>query len=70
MNDVEFPEEQAFLTSSQQAKSEQLSRPSGLFGLIIRTGLAKDETGALIILSAAGILAFALAGIILFIALS
>ncbi len=70
MNDVEFPEEQSFMDSSRQAKGGQPPRQSGLFGLVIRTGLAKDETGALVILSAAGILAFALAGIILFLALS
>lgn len=70
MNDVEFPEEQSFMNSSRQAKGGQSGRPSGLFGLVIRTGLAKDETGALVILAAAGALALVLAGTILFLALS
>ncbi len=70
MTDVEFPEEQAFMNNSRQAQGGQSARPRGLFGLVIRSGLAKDETGALIILAAAGVLAFILAGIILFLARS
>lgn len=70
MSDVEFPEEQSFMNASAPKHSEQGKNPPGFFGVIIRFGLAKDEKGALVILSAVGVLALALTGIVLFLALS
>ena len=70
MSEVEFPEEQAFIKASTGGPTERPVGTRGLFGLIIRTGLAKDETGALLVLSVAGVIALVLAFGIFFVALS
>ncbi len=69
MNNVEFPEEQSFINASAAKQGGRIQKPRGLFGMVIRSGLAKDETGALVILAAAGLLALILAGAVLFVAL-
>ncbi len=68
MSDVEFPEEQEFIKSASWRRDTGTKRPNGLLGLVIRTGLAKDETGAMIILVACGVIALILAVLILFVA--
>lgn len=63
MSDVEFSEEKAYDASLQRAAENAPKK--GLGNLPIKFGLAKDETGATIVLAGIGILALVL-GVIIF----
>lgn len=67
MSDVEFSEEKATIASIGGVPEEK--KRSVLIAIPIKLGLAKDETGSTIVLAAAGVVAIALAVIILFTAL-
>ena len=62
MSDVEFSEEKAYDASIQKALSKAPKK--GISMLPIKLGLAKDETGATIVLVGIGALALILAVII------
>ena len=62
MSDVEFSEETAYTASLQRTQKKAPKR--GLLNLLIKIGLAKDETGAIIVLVVIGILAFVLSVVI------
>ncbi len=64
MSDVEFSEEKAYNASLERAI--QSAPKKGLGSLPIKLGLAKDETGANIVLGGVGILAIVI-GIIVFV---
>ncbi len=64
MTDVEFSEEKAYKASYDEAAEKASASQRGLLKLPIRLGLAKDETGATIVLAAVGILAVVLAVVI------
>ena len=62
MSDVEFSEEAAYNASLQRTLKKTPKK--GLLNFVIKVGLAKDETGAIIILISIGILAFVLSVVI------
>lgn len=67
MSEVEFSEEKAYNASIQRAV--EAAPKKGLSNLPIKLGLAKDETGATIVLALAGVIAAILAVIIFLVAL-
>ncbi len=69
MENVEFSEEKAYNATLDKAVERATSNEKSLSTLPIRLGLAKDETGATIILVGIGVLAFILAAIIFVVAL-
>lgn len=70
MPNVEFSEEEAYTASLRDAAKERGGRTRGLAHFIIRIGLAKDETGANIILVGVAVLAVLLAVVIFAFALT
>ena len=62
MTDVEFSEETAYNASLE--RTQKKAPKKGLLNFVIKSGLAKDETGAIIILVVIGILAFVLSVVI------
>ena len=65
MSNVEFSEEKAYNASLERMTQKAQKEVKGLNRLPITLGLAKDETGATIVLSVVGVLAFVL-GVIIF----
>ncbi len=66
MSDVEFSEEEAYKAESEKmARTMEKKSVSKLASLPVRLGLAKDATGANIVLVTVAILA-ALAGVVVF----
>lgn len=61
MSNVEFSDEKAYTASLERRGTPP---KKGLGSLPIRLGLAKDETGAIIVLIVVAILVFAVAGFI------
>lgn len=60
MSNVEFSEEKAYEASLERHRTDGV-RERGLIGLVIRLGIAKDRTGANIMLIALAVLAVLLA---------
>lgn len=65
MSNVEFSEEKAYNASLEKVTQKAAREVKGLNRIPIALGLAKDETGATVVLSGMGVLAFIL-GVIIF----
>lgn len=70
MANVEFSEEEAYQASLRDAAKERGLGTRGLTYFVIRIGLAKDKTGAGIILIGVAVLAALLAVVIFWFALT
>ena len=68
MSEVEFSEEKAYDASIQKVLADAPKK--SISNLPIKLGLAKDETGATMVLAGVGILAFVLAVIIFLLTLN
>ncbi|MDO8594808.1 MAG: hypothetical protein Q7R93_04860 [bacterium] len=66
MSDVEFSEEKAYNAALEDANKKAAAKDRSISSLPIRLGLAKDETGSIIVLVGVGLLAFVLAAVIFF----
>ena len=65
MANVEFSEEKAYNASLEKVTQKAEKEAKGLSRIPIALGLAKDETGATIILAGVGVVAFIL-GVVIF----